>query len=66
MHYTPAAQKILHSIEDRNRRQHVASYARHMVEFEGRNTVTKADMETALLVAAPEFLPSEKPGTAAR
>jgi len=58
MQYTDAAHKILMRIENRTRRIEVAGYARHIARAAGRTQVTLADMESALLVAGPEFLPS--------
>ena len=62
MKFTKSAQAMLDAITDQDRIAEIGNYAKRLAEWEGRDTVTKADVLAATLVAGPEFLPDPPTG----
>ena len=57
MRITESAAAIINVVDDPIRKASVIFYAEELARAQGRDAITKADAEAAILVAGPEFLP---------
>jgi len=60
MRITESAAAIINVVDDPIRKASVIYYAEELARAQGRDAITKADAEAAILVAGPEFLPESE------